>query len=257
MALSESNIAERSADELAFKLRLERPLIVKFRQLFRQMGRDLAVVYGATGTTQNADAYEAEIIGLLKPMYRRAGRQVGSITRDNIKSVYLEWEIKQDPAIDREVIDFVNEQPVIRAGHITDTNQTELGAAVMSIVIAAGLAGETLNNEEIGKRASREFVRRQMPRAELIAETEVQNAVEGSKFVELSALIALGATVGEVALTTVIEREWVAVLDTKTRSTHVVADGQRRGLLPFDVGTSKLNYPGDTSLGADMVEIYR
>lgn len=257
MPLTESNIAERSADELAFKLRLERPLIIKFRQLFRQMGRDLAIIYGATGATQNAGAYEAEIIGLLKPMYRRAGRQVGSVTRDNIKSVYLEWETKQDPAVDREVIDFVNEQPVIRAGHITDTNQTELGAAVMSVVIAAGLAGETLNNEEIGKRAAREFTVQQMPRAEMIAMTEVQNAVEGAKFIELSALIGLGVAVGAVPLTRAIEREWVAVLDGKTRSSHVVADGQRRGLLPFNVGNSRLNFPGDTSLGAALVEIVR
>jgi len=255
MALTESNIQRRSADELAFKLRLERPLIIKFRRLFRDIGRDLAIVYGATGQVQSANVYRSEVEGLLKPIYRQAGRKVGSLTRDNIKSVFVDWETKQEPAVDREVIDFVNGQPVIRARHITGTNQTELGGAVMSVVIAAGLAGETLNNEEIGKRAAKVFTEKQMHRADVIAMTEVQNAVEGSKFVELSALVALGVTVGAVSLTTAVEREWVAVLDTKTRASHVVADGQRRGLRPFDVGVDKLNFPGDTSLGASLANI--
>jgi hypothetical protein len=53
----------------------------------------------------------------------------------------------------------------------------------------------------------------------------------------------------------VIDREWVAVLDNSTRDTHVQADGQRRGLQPFDVGNSRLRFPGDTSLGAEVKEI--
>jgi hypothetical protein len=42
------------------------------------------------------------------------------------------------------------------------------------------------------------------------------------------------------------EREWVSVLDERTREDHKKANGQRRGQdEPFDVGGEHLMYPGD------------
>lgn len=54
----------------------------------------------------------------------------------------------------------------------------------------------------------------------------------------------------------VIGKEWLSSHDSRVRSTHAAANGQKRKLdEPFDVGGSKLMFPGDSSLGAAAKEI--
>ena len=49
---------------------------------------------------------------------------------------------------------------------------------------------------------------------------------------------------------------WNTILDGRERITHNFADGQMQPIaMPFEVGTSLLMYPKDTSLGADAEEI--
>lgn len=49
---------------------------------------------------------------------------------------------------------------------------------------------------------------------------------------------------------------WNTILDGRERLTHNLADGQMQPMaMPFEVGTSLLMYPKDTSLGADLTEI--
>lgn len=49
---------------------------------------------------------------------------------------------------------------------------------------------------------------------------------------------------------------WNTILDGRERITHNIADGQMQPIaMPFEVGTSLLMYPKDTSLGADATEI--
>lgn len=57
-------------------------------------------------------------------------------------------------------------------------------------------------------------------------------------------------------------RNWVTVIDSRTRGgdkskfDHVKANGQRRDLnVPFDISGEKLDYPGDSSLGASAGNI--
>jgi len=55
------------------------------------------------------------------------------------------------------------------------------------------------------------------------------------------------------ARTEVITKSWSAVGDERTRPTHSTADGTQRDLpfnKPFEVGGSRLMFPGDSSLGA-------
>ena len=54
----------------------------------------------------------------------------------------------------------------------------------------------------------------------------------------------------------VIGKEWLSSHDSRVRSTHAAANGQKRKLdEPFDVGGCKLMFPGDSSLGADAKEV--
>lgn len=51
-------------------------------------------------------------------------------------------------------------------------------------------------------------------------------------------------------------KEWLAMLDEKTRETHAMADGQKVDIdTPFIVGNSLMMFPTDTSLGAPPEEI--
>lgn len=49
---------------------------------------------------------------------------------------------------------------------------------------------------------------------------------------------------------------WNTILDGRERITHNLADGQMQPMaMPFEVGTSLLMYPKDSSLGADASEL--
>lgn len=51
-------------------------------------------------------------------------------------------------------------------------------------------------------------------------------------------------------------KEWLAMLDERTRETHAMADGQKVDIdTPFIVGDSLMMFPTDTSLGATPQEI--
>jgi len=53
-----------------------------------------------------------------------------------------------------------------------------------------------------------------------------------------------------------ISKEWVAVLDSRTRATHAAADGQVVAFNgTFKVGGYDLRYPGDSTLGAPAQEV--
>lgn len=52
----------------------------------------------------------------------------------------------------------------------------------------------------------------------------------------------------------ILEREWVAALDKKTRDLHVQLDRQRRAVgEPFQIGGYTIMYPGDPSAAPEMV----
>lgn len=51
-------------------------------------------------------------------------------------------------------------------------------------------------------------------------------------------------------------KRWRTMNDNDVRDTHMLAEGQERDIdKPFDIGTSQLMFPCDTSLGADANEI--
>lgn len=92
-------------------------------------------------------------------------------------------------------------------------------------------------------------------RMNMIALTETQNAAEGAKQLVLeeynSSLRNLFLT-GEYKS----KKQWIAVLDEKTRDWHAEADSQIQSIEdPFIVNNEKLMNPGDTSLGASLNNI--
>ena len=77
-------------------------------------------------------------------------------------------------------------------------------------------------------------------RAVVIARTESLGALNGSRTDAFQAFAEEG---GEG-----MERMWLSTIDSRTRPSHVLADGQRVGLAePFIVGGFPLMFPGDPS----------
>jgi uncharacterized protein with gpF-like domain len=75
-------------------------------------------------------------------------------------------------------------------------------------------------------------------RAVVIARTEALGALNGSR---TDAFVAFDDETDEE-----MERMWLSTVDSRTRPTHVVADGQRTGMTePFMVGGFALMFPGD------------
>lgn len=83
-------------------------------------------------------------------------------------------------------------------------------------------------------------------RAVVIARTETLGALNGSRFDAFAAFAE--------ASDAEMERMWLSTIDTRTRPSHVLADGQRAGVNdPFTVGGFSLMFPGDPSGPAQEV----
>lgn len=81
-------------------------------------------------------------------------------------------------------------------------------------------------------------------RAETVARTEVIGASNA------------GSQAGAIATGLPIRKSWLATPGSRTRASHLDANGQTVPLdQPYIVGASRMGFPGDSRLGADVAEI--
>lgn len=105
--------------------------------------------------------------------------------------------------------------------------------------------------ERWGPRRAAQILRQRMAditkaRAERIARTELVSASNVGQMI--------GAERAAGALGLVMQKEWIATFDQRTRPDHASADGQRVPLdQPFSVGGTMLDQPGDMAGPADQV----
>lgn len=246
-----------AADELAQKLRLERPLAVQVRQILRQMSRDLQAVYAATGQVIDAGEYTDDFIGVLRPVYRKSARTFGNSISDDIQdemdrddslligglsafAALTNRSMSQQVAAfsaekDAALVAFVNRTVPQRARLITQTNQQEINRAISRAVIASGGADQI----QIAAIAGGNFRESSLYRGNLIAGTEVQLSAESSKKIEADAYNANAENVR-------ILKEWHTMGDERVREDHILANFQVRPLdAPYSVGGEALQYPSD------------
>ena len=121
---------------------------------------------------------------------------------------------------------------------IMDTTRKQIKAALMEGVVQ----GESIPN--LAKRIDDLYLQQIIPnRSTVISRTEV---IAASNYGSMAAAQQSGLTLNKV---------WLATGDHRTRDTHLEADGQEVGIdEPFDVGGSKLMFPGDSSMGAPPEE---
>lgn len=254
--VSRINKNEIVAQELAKKIRLERQLAVEVRKLFRDMSNEFENIYKASGVIMPTNRYLNKWQNLLLDHYKRVSKAFLFHSRSNLKHMGLLKETKQlDQEIEQRVQAYINQHSLVQANIINNTNSEEILSIINKIRSEAALNGIILSNEEIAKQVSIEFKRRGIGRSETIAMTETQNVAEQSKVIEANTLLVGAAVINNITSDN-LKKEWVTILDERTRLTHALADSQVVDVnQPFIVGGYSLMSPGDSSLGAPLEEI--
>jgi hypothetical protein len=245
--------------QLNAKLKLEPRLRREMSVLFATISREMRALYSAKGAILDAKEFQPEVEQILKQHYRRVSRIFGISLRQQLAKHFKPDEMKTvDDDVDNNMKEFINTTTALRASLIIETTQRDINGGIeFALAVAADDDGVTrLENAVIADMGSKEFNRRSKPRTETIAVTETQTAAEGSKEVEAQTVATTAGRIANVPPSQVILKEWVAVLDERTRDAHVLADGQRVGVDDvFVVMGERLRFPGDTSQGASAENV--
>lgn len=123
---------------------------------------------------------------------------------------------------------FAEEWLAVKITQISDTTADQ----IRQLVVEGEQAGAGV--EAIARRIRTEAMPMSRLRAHVIARTETHTAAGWAN--------EQAASEADVELL----KEWVATADSRTRESHLDADGQTVAMgLPFDVGGYRLMYPGD------------
>lgn len=234
---------------------MEARVTPKLSGFFRRITAEFRTAYEERGVTLQAEIFEDELIDILRSHFRSVVNRFSSSLRDEIsKTFHPGMEYKQGEAeINQALREFIATTPLIHAAFITQTTNRIFNEAVQRAIFDLVSIGNDFTQADVASRAYAIALNQNLPRSSNIATTITQNAAEGAKLTEVQTLINTGATITgtDTAISNQTVKEWVAVLDSSTRTDHVVADGQRAPVdEPFVVGGELLMYPGDVSLGA-------
>lgn len=196
-------------------------------------------------TEAEAERHERTIGRLLTDMWYSSGKEMSEhilgVRRSRPGALEFKREgIEVEPT---QVMDRVMSQWIARQGAIKITQISKTTMSDVRSLVQQGIT-EGLSEREIGRMIKRIAPTKSASRAQTIARTEVHSA---SQFAAQASAEAIGLP---------MVRVWLAVQDggERTREDHLDIDGQRRGMHePFDVGGTKLMYPGDPAGPAEQV----
>lgn len=236
-------IIEQAEKQDKLKSFHESKLAPQLKTIFRQMTKDLKDKYISTQTLLDPLIYE--------PEFKAALTNRSRLVANDFKNTYRSMKgIEEDINVDiaEFIALFVDQQ----LGFISNTTEQQQREMLSQVFRDLNIEGIQATNEIVAQRLSEKFLRSGLARSELISSEVVSGVAEEAKTIEMSNLIATGAIVADAVIKT-----WVTTIDGRERDTHHAAHLQKRPMnVPFNVGSSRLQYPKDTSLGADMKEIY-
>lgn len=120
---------------------------------------------------------------------------------------------------------------------------SELWELTRNELISGVMAGESVEDLAVRVKSVTDVA---VPRANVIARTEVMAAVNGGQYEQMRQL----ADWGQLSVT----MKWEATEDGKTRPTHTQADGQTVPLDSyFSVGSKQLRFPSDPAGGGEAI----
>lgn len=144
-----------------------------------------------------------------------------------------------DPYEDEAMRNWINTTTAVKITKIAASTQ----AGIRALIDEAVRTGDGIDNIS---RNLQQLYGFSVQRATKIARTEVLSAVNATSH------FVMGKFIGGSNM----RKSWLATNDKRTRHTHLAANGQGQEYdTPFEVGGSKLMFPGDTSLGAAGKEV--
>jgi len=257
-------LSESAARQLALKMRMEPRLRREMSVFFASVSKDMKSIYSAKGAVLDVSQFKDEVAVILRQHYRRVSKVFGNGLRQKINTSksfgFKVYEAKQlDDEIDNAISEFINSVVPFRANEIIQTTQDDVNSAIASslfLALGSDIGSSSASNEAIAASSQKEFNRKTRSRPQTIAVTETQTASEGSKEIEAERVAETAAQSANTTPSEVMSKEWVAVLDSRTRSAHVFADGQRVSIDEvFEVDGEELMFPGDESRGASVGNI--
>jgi hypothetical protein len=145
---------------------------------------------------------------------------------------------------------------------ISQTDERQMVEAIAEARAMQIEEGGATDNRTIAAVAATLLRRKFKARAESIATYETQSAAESTKMAEAQVTSGRAPSIGgEVTRRperriTPATKTWQTMGDNRVRASHRAVNGQTVPIdQPFQVGTSMLMYPADSSLGADAKEI--
>lgn len=258
---------DASFTELRKKLRLENTFLRELRPAFAQILRDFRTSVASFGRAQDASQYESRFKGLLQNHYDRVQRAFkGDVIEDNGGKVFLALIIKQDEErlntlVDLALLEWRNQNSQKKASIITATNQRQMDQAIIDARQQLQEDGEETTPVSLSLSATTIVGRQFAIRSNTIAQTETQESAEATKQIEATVTggkqpFNLGpGFVEEPEKPLNVTKTWLTVGDDRVRPTHVATNGTtlpENGI--YSVGSSRLRFPGDTSLLASAGE---
>ncbi len=273
---------QQAANDFAKKLKLEKRMEVRLRELFTIITSDFAAFYAATGNVIDANNYSDDFRGIVSSQYRRTVKAFSKnivkflkknktnnkekIIRD-LRAIAGSTGVSIDDlinslenSISRDTEAFIRTNVVSSVDSITRTTQKDLDKSVTK-------ARQSLTDElgidptrrQIAATASVTFRQASFNRVGTISASTTQNAAEGSKQIErdnfLSTVNSIEAR--EAGVTPRKPGEvWITMGDSKVRDgsqsrfNHLSADFQEKKNGVFTVSNELLRFPSDRSLGA-------
>lgn len=133
------------------------------------------------------------------------------------------------------VAQYVEKTTAAKVVQVTDTTKKEIAGIVQDSI------DEGLSVYDMGKRIEQMRLDQIIPRrSEVIARTEV---VQASNAGSVAAAESTGLD---------LQKEWIATRDGREREAHSVMDGETVAMdEAFNIGGDELDFPGDSSHGAD------
>ncbi len=222
----------------ALKLALEARLIPALRRVFGRYMRDFRRQFKKTGVILNAVALRPSLSRVLNTAYKR--------TAAVFRQQFIEQQ-KQDDLLDQsqEAIDaFMAVTLPRQISFIINTTNDQITNKIRELITASVETGTVLDISQLADLAFQEYNKILSSRIDTIAMSETQNIAEETKLQMV------------IPRSDVTRKQWVAILDNRTRASHAKADGQVKLIdEPFIVMDQRLMRPRDTSLGATLDNI--
>lgn len=178
------------------------------------------------------DAHKRNITDIYKAMSMVSIEVFGERVIDQGKSMrLLETKVGFSEFFARVAAEYIQNEAIRqRIASVSETTRTQIVNQIISG------QSEGLGVAQIARDISKALPSITRFRANLIARTETHGAAN------------VGVDQAARATGLVLQKEWVAAADERTRTAHAAADGQVVEMnMAFDVGGEKLMFPGDSN----------